>query len=219
MPLTCQHIMQLAYGHNVWEGFEPSEVSAEVQGWNGNHPSLDRLIAISSTGGAVVIDVGVWKGQSTITMANAMRRADIDGCVIAVDTFLGSPEHWSGGGALFSRRNGFPDLYRTFLSNVHASGLSDFVVPIPQTASTAAIILKRSAIKAALVHIDAAHEYEDVMRDASAYWSLISPGGYLVGDDYHETWPGVVRAAGEFSAKVGRPLSVEGPKWILQKPK
>lgn len=210
--------MQLVYGHNIWEGFEPSNVTTEIQGWNGNHPSLDRLTATSSTAGAVVIDVGVWKGQSTITIANAMRRIDIDGCVIAIDTFLGSAEHWSGDGALFARHNGLPDLYRTFLSNVHASGLTDFIVPLPQTSSTAAMILNRLAIRACVVHIDAAHEYEDVLRDASAYWSLLKPGGYLVGDDYHETWPGVVRAAGEFSAKVGRPLSIEGPKWVLEKP-
>ena len=81
----------------------------------------------------------------------------------------------------------------------------------------AAVILQRLQVTAAVVHVDAAHEYEDVMRDAAAYWAILNPGGYLIGDDYHETWPGVIKAAGEFSAKVGRPLSIDGPKWILQK--
>jgi len=218
MSLVGHHIMQRAYGYNIWEGFQPNRLTPDLQGWNGDHPSLERLAAAPTGAGTVVVDVGVWKGQSTITMANAMRRAGIDGCVIAVDTFLGSAENWSGPGALFSRQHGLPDLYTTFLNNVYAAGLTEYIVPLPQTSSVAALILQRMQITAAVVHIDAAHEYEDVIRDASAYWEILALGGYLIGDDYHETWPGVVRAAGEFSAKVGRPLNVDGPKWILQKP-
>ena len=205
------------YGHNIWDGFEPLNIDHEVQGWNGRHPSLDRLPAITTAREPIIIDVGVWKGQSTITMANALKRADIDGCVIAIDTFLGSPEHWSGANALFSRVNGMPNLYRTFLTNVYAAGLTDYIVPLPQTSNIAALILSRHSVTASVVHVDAAHEYEDVMRDATAYWNLLRPGGYPIGDDYNISWPGVVRAAGEFSAKMGRPLTIEPPKWILQK--
>jgi hypothetical protein len=218
MSLVGQHVMQRAYGCNIWDGFQPNRLTPDLQGWNGDHPSLERFAAASTVAGTVVVDVGVWKGLSTITMANAMRRAGVDGCVIAIDTFLGSAEHWSGPGALFTRQHGLPDLYETFLNNVHAAGLTEYIVPLPQTSSVAALILQRLKITAALVHIDAAHEYDDVLRDAAAYWSILNPGGYLIGDDYHETWGGVVRAAGEFSAKVGRPLSIDGPKWIVQKP-
>jgi hypothetical protein len=211
-------IMENLYGHNIWDGFQPATVDTEVQGWNGRHPSLDRLISGGAAVGAIVVDVGVWKGQSTITIANAMRKAGIDGCVIAIDTFLGSFEHWSGRNALFLRKNGLPDLYETFLSNVHAAELTGYIVPMPQTSSTAAMILARLQITASVVHIDAAHDYDEVLHDATAYWALLGPGGYLVGDDYHASWPGVVRAAGEFSARVGRPLAIDTPKWILQKP-
>lgn len=215
---VAQEIMQKLYGHDIWEGFQPSRVNPEVQGWNGNHPSLTRLASAANGGGMVVIDVGVWKGQSTITLATAMKRSGMDGCVIAVDTFLGSSEHWSGPLPLFSRVNGIPDLYKTFLSNVYQAGLTEYIIPMPQTSSVAVSVLARLRIKAAIVHIDAAHEYDDVMRDATAYWNILRPEGYLIGDDYHETWPGVVKAAGEFSAKVERPLTIENPKWILQKP-
>jgi len=215
MPSLNELVMQRLYGQDIWAGFAPAAVRSEVQGWNGNHPSFARIM--SSAGAKLVIDVGVWKGQSTITMANAMREKNIDGCVIAVDTFLGSPEHWTGPAALFERKNGQPDLYQTFLSNVHAAGLTGYIVPMPQTSTTAAVVLGRLGIAASVVHVDAAHEYEDVLRDATDYWKLLSPGGYLIGDDYDQTWPGVVRAAGEFSAKVVRPLAIETPKWILRK--
>ena len=118
---------------------------------------------------------------------------------------------------MFSRRNGRPDLYETFLSNVVHAGVQDIVVPLPQTSITAAAILKGLGISPNLVHIDAAHEYVDVLRDSEAYWDILSPGGYLIGDDYSTYWSGVVRAAGEFSARYAAPLVIESPKWIVRK--
>jgi predicted O-methyltransferase YrrM len=215
-PSIAREVMQKLYGESLWRGFRPRGSTAAPQGWNGNHPSLGRLAGASGHGPAIAIDVGVWKGQSTISLATAMKAASLDGCVIAVDTFLGSAEHWSAQ-QLYSRRHGLPDIYETFLDNVCNADLADYIVPMPQTSTTAAIILAQLKISASLVHIDAAHEYAEVLRDAESYWKLLNPGGYLIGDDYHETWPGVVKAAGEFSSKTGRPLTVEPPKWILQK--
>ncbi len=215
MPETQRRLMQALYGHDVWQGLIPTRTTHSAEGWNGNHPSLKRLGATAGT--KIVIDVGVWKGQSTITLAQAMKKARLDGCVIAVDTFLGSAEHWRPEADLFVRTHGMPDIFQTFLSNVHKAGVQDYIVPMPQTSVTAALILRQLQISAAIVHIDAAHEHQEVLRDAEEYWQLLESGGYLIGDDYHETWPGVVRAAGEFSARLGRPLTIEPPKWILQK--
>jgi hypothetical protein len=69
----------------------------------------------------------------------------------------------------------------------------DLVVPLPQSSEHAAIILSRLGIRAGLIHIDAAHEYDPVMRDVRTYWELLEPGGYLVGDDYVDVWPDVIR--------------------------
>jgi hypothetical protein len=217
MPSVQNHVMTQLYGRSVWEGFTPVLSAPDLQGWNGDHPSLDRLTS-SATGEKIVADIGTWKGQSTINMALAMKRLGIDGCVIGVDTFLGSPEHWGLEPPLFSRKHGMPDLFLTFMSNVYLLGVSDYIVPLPQTSVTAAAILRKTGIKPSIAHIDAAHEYEEVLRDAEEYFSILSPAGYLIGDDYHISWPGVVRAANEFAAKHVLPMSVEPPKWIVQKP-
>jgi predicted O-methyltransferase YrrM len=213
MPNIQSSIMKKLYGHDIWEGFD-SDPNAEVQGWNGEHPSLGMLAGLP--GEKIVIDVGVWKGQSTINMALAMKNSGVDGCIIAVDTFLGSPEHWSMTD-LFVRKNGMPNLYLTFMSNVKKAGVSDYIVPMPQTSVTAAHILRANQIFPTLVHVDAAHEYEEVLRDCVEYFDLLVPGGYLIGDDYDMGWPGVIRAVGEFSAKTMRPLAIEVPKWIIRK--
>jgi hypothetical protein len=215
MPALQESVMQTLYGGDIWKGYEPTAFQEKLEGWNGDHPSLKRLVG--TPGPKVVIDVGVWKGQSTINMAKSMKDSQIDGCVIAVDTFLGSPEHWDTRRDLFERKCGMPNLYEIFLSNVHSAGLQDYIVPMPQTSVTAALVLRDYGIKASVIHIDAAHEYEEVIRDAKEYWEILLAGGYLVGDDYHFTWPGVIKAAGEFSATVVRPLKIEEPKWIIQK--
>lgn len=223
MPTTQQYVMSTLYSHNIWEGVVPSEVSDEFDGWNGIHQSMKDMAVLSGraamTAGmkTIVVDVGVWKGQSTIYLAKALQSAGIDGCVIAVDTFLGSLEHWNNPACPLDRVHGHPELYKQFLSNVLRAGVQDFVVPIPQTSVTAAAIMRRYNITASMVHIDAAHEYADVLRDAQEYWPLIQPGGWLVGDDYDPYWAGVVKAANEFSQSVNLPLQIDYPKWILHK--
>src|SRR5205085_2313831 len=107
----------------------------------------------------IFVDVGVWKGQSTIFVAKLMRSLGLDGCVISVDTFLGSVEHWAPNKDWFTRRLGMPNLYETFCSNVLSHGVADLVVPIPQTAASAAQILRQKKIAAGVIHVDASHEY------------------------------------------------------------
>jgi hypothetical protein len=97
--------------------------------------------------------------------------------------------------------------------------MQDLIVPLPQSSENAAIILSRLGIRAGLIHIDAAHEYEPVMRDVRAYWEPLEPGGYLVGDDYVDVWPDVIRAADEFARSVNQSVRVAIPKWILLKPR
>ena len=79
-----------------------------------------------------VIDVGIWKGQSTLFIAELMRQRRIDGCIIAVDTFLAT-EHWPARGILFERHHGGrPDVYETFLENVFYAGETELVVPLDE---------------------------------------------------------------------------------------
>lgn len=211
-----QATMQALHGYDIWEGFVPFRHSGEIAGWNGNHHALSDLARIHGDG--VVIDVGVWKGQSTANLAATIRDNGLDGCVVAVDTFLGSPEHWGNDSGLFSTHRGMPDLYQTFLENIWTAGLHRYVVPMPQTSSCAAEILRNKSLLASLIHVDAAHAYADVIRDARDYWDVLAPGGTLIGDDYHPDWPGVVQAAQEFAETVQAPLTIDEPKWIVRKP-
>jgi predicted O-methyltransferase YrrM len=210
--------MRRIHGVNIYAGFAPA-LAEDRQGWNSQHPAFDEIIC--KTRPDIVIDVGVWKGASTIHLAEIMRRHGVNGAVIAVDTFLGSVEHWdrnSGFAGLIQHRFGRPLLYEQFLSNVVRAGAQDRIVPLPQTTTIAGVLLNRIGVQAGLIHIDASHEYEDVLRDARLYWELLAPGGFLIGDDYNQDWPSVMRAADEFAAEKAVPLMSALPKWIVRKP-
>jgi hypothetical protein len=210
--------MEALHGLNVFTGYSPV-LPEDISGWNSQHQWFDAVIAEIQPN--VVIDVGVWKGGSTIYLAELLRKNGVSGTVISVDTFLGSLEHWNRESDLHNmirRRNGMPLLYDQFLSNVVRRGMTGYVVPLPQTSVTAALLLRRLGIRAGLIHIDASHEYDDVLKDSRVYWDLLEPGGYLIGDDYHPYWPEVIRAADDFAAEKGVSLSALDPKWLVRKP-
>lgn len=226
MTAIFEDLMLKLYGHNIWNDFIPTDVGSVVQGWNGNHPLL--TIVPDSFSQQIIVDIGVWKGQSTINIASSLRDKNINGVVIAVDTFLGSAEHWSyddrdelvekiDGSGRLDRVHGMPSLYKVFLSNIFAHKLTDYVIPLPQTSTNACNVLKKFGIAPTLVHVDAAHDYREALADISDYWDIMAENGILIGDDYTEGFPGILKAAGEFSARVSRPLSVFPPKFALVK--
>jgi hypothetical protein len=211
-------IMRRIHGTNVYSGFVPT-FAEDRQGWNSEHSSFEEIIR--GLRPSVVIDVGAWKGASTIYLAGLMKRNAVPGAVIAVDTFLGSVEHWdpnSGFAGLIPHRFGMPLLYEQFLSNVVRCGAQDRIVPLALTSSAGGVLLRRLGIQAGLIHIDASHDYEDVLRDARVYWDVLMPGGFLVGDDYNQDWPDVIRAANQFAGEKVVPLTTLAPKWIVRKP-
>ncbi|HEY6699379.1 MAG TPA: class I SAM-dependent methyltransferase [Pseudolabrys sp.] len=218
MSAKAAEVMQAVHGTDVFANYG-SFLPLDLQGWNSGHEAFRDIITKNRP--PVVIDVGVWKGGSTLFLANLLRETGTNGTVIAIDTFLGSSEHWDQSKEhrnLMPCKNGRP-LYEQFLTNVVRTGMQDLIVPLPQSSENAAIILSRLGIRAGLIHIDAAHEYEPVMRDVRAYWELLEPGGYLVGDDYVDVWPDVIRAADEFARSVNQSVTVAIPKWILLKPR
>jgi hypothetical protein len=139
--------------------------------------------------------------------------------IVCVDTFLGSPEHWLT--AEFRRslrlRNGQPQLYQQFLSNVLREGMHEIITPFPISSTAATFVLRNAPQRPDIVYVDGGHEYEDVSRDIELYWGLLRPGGALIGDDFLPMWPGVIRAATEFAARKGRELQVLDEKWLVRK--
>jgi len=175
-------------------------------------------LTIQALSPKVIIEVGSWVGGSAIYMAKILQRMAIPGRIICVDTWLGSPEHWLQDvfrGAL-GLEFGYPTLYHHFLGNVISNGVKDYITPLPNTSENAAHILASLGVKADMIFIDAAHEYEPVKRDLNLYWDLLTDDGVLIGDDY-EAWPEVTLAADDFARERGLILTGRLAKFAIAK--
>jgi len=212
----------------LWHGQDPFAAlprnlyHVDAQGWNQHHPYLPQTIAAHRP--AVVLEVGVWKGASSLVMAREMQRLGIDGVVLCVDTWLGSVEHWRDPSWFESlnHSHGYPHLQRTFMANMLTHGVQDIVVPLPLDSLNAAQLLAAHGITPDMIHLDAGHDASSVFSDLSAWWPLLAEGGVLVGDDYFDNgaWPGVRQAFDAvFGALAMLPLEHAAGKCRVVKPR
>jgi hypothetical protein len=207
MSVRQEVLNKLLYGRDPLKDFPESRFAGDLQGWHSDHPYLAR--AIREAQPSIVVEVGVWKGASVVTMVKEIQRLGLDAVVIAVDTWLGSSEHylWEKFIPDLDFEFGYPRLYHKFASNICREGVAGLVVPLPLDSLNAFQLLKERGIRPDVLHIDAGHDYQSVMADLKAWWPQLNSSGVLVGDDYFKKpivgagkWPEVRQAFDEFFA-------------------
>ena len=196
-----QLIELLWRGHDPFFGYPANARPIDKQGWNSGHHYLEETI--SSLRPAITIEIGVWKGGSSITLAKALRKNQIKGVVLSIDTWLGSWEHWNHPSRFLDLKidRGYPTLFHTFMSNVIGEGLQEYIVPLPIDSNNAFNILKKCGISAGVIHIDGGHDYKAVSDDLVSWWGILQVGGVIIGDDYdpaRRVWPSVGAAIDDF---------------------
>ena len=92
------------------------------------------------------------------------------------------------------------------------------VLPVRTSSSTglryaARLLAKRRLFEGRprLIYLDAAHEYPETLHEMRLAWQLLPPGGFLVGDDFDSSWPGVQWSLNEFIAE-RRPSEMNPPR-------
>lgn len=188
---TRQKILgQLFFGRDPLKDFPAHRSPTDLQGWHSQHPYLAR--AIAEVKPKIVVEVGVWKGASVVTMAKEVQRQNLDTAIVAIDTWLGSSEHylWEKFIPDLDFEFGYPRLYHKFAANICNEGLAGIVVPLPLDSINGFQLLKEKGIRPDVLHIDAGHDYMSVMGDLKAWWPQLTPGGVLIGDDYFKSWLG-----------------------------
>lgn len=145
-----------------------------ISGWLTKREAfLLYRLAKRCTGKGVILEIGSWKGKSTVCLAQGSR----DGAgvqVHAVDPFTGSSEH----GEVYT----FPE----FRHNIDRSGVSSLVIPTQKTSKEAAQGWTKPI---ELLWIDGAHEEEFVRLDYALWEPNLVPGGVIAFHD--STDPGV----------------------------
>ena len=142
---------------------------------------IDRL-----ANGSTIVEIGSWKGKSIayFVVEAANRGKHIS--VYAVDTWKGSEEHRE------CNEIKTDTLYELFLTNT--APIKDMFRHIRKPSLQAANDFEDDSID--FVFIDAAHDYESVKEDISAWISKVKSKGIIAGHDY--LLPDVKKAVDEY---------------------
>ena len=168
------------------------------------------------------VEVGSWMGRSTCYMGEQIKKSSKNIKFYAVDTWEGSEEqgHKETIEKLQSKNL---TLFDTFKNNLKLCEVEDYVIPLRTTSLEAAALFEDNSLD--FIHIDASHDYDNVLADIRAWYPKVKPGGFITGDDYVTDWEGVIQAVDEYfvgkSVKLldrqdGRTI---GKVWLHQKEK
>jgi glycosyltransferase involved in cell wall biosynthesis len=141
------------------------------------------------------VEVGSWMGRSTCYMGEQIKKSSKNIKFYAVDTWQGSeePQHKE---TIEKLKNENLTLFDIFNHHIQMCGLQKQVIPLKTTSVEAAKQFEDNSLD--FVHIDASHDYENVLADIIAWYPKVKPGGFITGDDYVISWGGVIQAVKEY---------------------
>ncbi len=170
-------------------------------GWM--HDQELAWLADQATRARSIIEVGCWKGKSTLALAD-----NTPGRVYAIDHWNGS----KGDAHLAELAARGPDcIWEDFQRNMGTRIASGVVCPMRMASVLAARYFDPESID--LVFLDGGHHYDEVRQDISSYALLLKPGGILCGHDYNiREHPGVKQAVDEAFPIINQHLSI----WWVQ---
>ena len=159
---------------------ETRRAAKDVPGWlTDAEGELLFNLAKSCSGKGVIVEIGSWKGKSTIWMARGSQ-AGRGVKIYAIDPHEGTPGHM---------RQGEPSTIDEFKKNISQAGVADLVVPLITTSKTAALGF---ANPVEMIFIDGDHEYESVKLDFELWFTKVIVDGLMA---FHDTtsWEGPKR--------------------------
>ena len=167
---------------------EVRKLVAEVGGWlTDREGEFLYEHAKGCTGTGIVIEIGSWKGKSTIWLGRGAK-AGKGVRVYAIDPYTGAYEH---------QRFDEVSTLEEFRRNIELAGISDIVVLMVMTSEEAA---KDFAERAEFIFIDGDHGYESVKLYFELWFTKLIDDGVIA---LHDTlgWAGPKRVAKEFMFK------------------
>lgn len=194
MSEASKTVSRLLYGpsYNPYEGL--ALLPFNGHGWASTGEAFPTII--NRIKPKLIVEIGVWFGGSVRYMTQLAKVHNPDVEVVAIDTFLGSVEHWTKESYLMTLKNGRPTIYEQFMSNTIHQNLWENVTPFPVDSINGYEVLKKFNVHPDLIYIDAAHDYASVSADLERWSDLLATGGTLIGDDFHH--PPIIEAVNDF---------------------
>ena len=152
---------------------EIRKLTRDVEGWlTENQGATLYRLARAAQGRGAIVEIGSWKGRSTIWLAIGSREGP-GVPVVAIDPHTGASEHRAKLGEVWT--------FDEFRANLKAAGVEDMVRPIVATSVEAAPQVEGPI---ELIFIDGAHEYDLVKLDFELWFPKVMDGGVMA---FHDT--------------------------------
>ncbi len=164
-----------------------------IDGWLTNHEAgYLYSLAQRGPGQGVIVEIGSWKGKTTIALAHGSRAAGREE-VYAIDHHEGGPDQEKFGHAKVNTEKEFRD-------NIRTAGIEGNVVPMVMKSNEAAAGWNKPI---RLLWIDGDHRYEGVKNDFLIWAPHIVEGGVIA---FHDTfsWEGPRRVVEEYVLRSDR---------------
>lgn len=153
--------------------------ACEVPGWM----TVSELswLAEQAAGKKLVVEIGSWKGRSSVALAAA-------DSLVCVDTFFDQQqENGTGVDILPEFENAVGDESSQVTAIRGDVSDPNFIVALE----------RKYGGEADMVFIDASHDEASVRRDIDTAMRLVKAGGIVCGHDYSPAWPGVMAAVND----------------------
>ena len=219
MSIRQTLIDRLYDGADPFASYEKSKTAGEAlpEGWGSEHPYFKQYIDLLKP--KLIVEVGTWLGGSAVNMGRLLRTAGLkDSCIICIDTWLGSAEHYKYGEGrkMLKLKNGRANIYDEFMRNVVSHGLEDMIVPFSITSSGAHEVFVEFSIAPDLIYLDGDHSARGFRADLDLYWEILRPGGVLIGDDFD--WEAVQENVINFAYIQKLEFTSFSNKFVFRKP-
>ncbi len=152
---------------------ETKKFVSTVDGWvTDKEEDLLYNLAKNCKGRGVIIEIGSWKGKSTILLANGTKNGN-KLKIYAIDPHTGSPEHRNAYGKVWT--------FVEFKKNIKNANVDCIVIPIVKTSEEA---IKQVNEPVEFIFIDGNHEYKAVKLDFNLWFPKVIEGGIMA---FHDT--------------------------------
>lgn len=146
---------------------------SNVEGWLSDHEALLLFfLAELAPAQGEIVEIGSWKGKSTICLGEGLRRSEKRGHIYAVDPHQGF--------IAAGKKKQFSQTYTEFCKNIKSKGVSNLVEPIRKTSIAAAKGWKKSI---RLLFIDGLHDYDHANEDYQLWSPHVTNHGIIAFHD------------------------------------
>lgn len=144
------------------------QITRAVEGWlTEKEGKFLYKMASQCIGYGVIVEIGSWKGRSTIWLAQGSKYGN-QVKVYAIDPHTGSPEHRSLHKKIWT--------FDIFKKNLQKAQVTHLVTPLVTTSETA---VRHWNLPIEFLFIDGAHEYEFVKKDFLLWFPYIVDNGII----------------------------------------